>query len=169
MAPAEVPIERAEGPIRLVGIEGCHVSVSHADDAVAVAICDDGPVGIDIETTRRRDDGVPQVALSPQKVAVTATLVGERLAPLAVWVAQEAAVKADGIGLAFPLTDMAIDERTGGIVVRLGERSVWGVTLRTLGDVVIAVAVGGYPPVVHCRSGNDVARELAPTGTPPEA
>lgn len=168
LPPAEVPIEGADGPIRLTGPARCHVSLSHTGDFVAVAVADDGPVGIDIESTDRYDDRIPGLALTPRKVASAAFVVGERLAPLAVWVAQEAAMKADGIGLAFPLADVTIDPLTGGLVVRLGKRSVWGVTVRGLPGLVVAVAVAGPPPVVQCRSGAPVGEFTAP-GVPSEA
>lgn len=161
LPPAEVPIERADGRIRLTGYPDCHVSLSHAGDFVAVAVADDGPVGIDIESVGRHDDRVPDVALTPRKVASAALVVGERLAPLAVWVAQEAAMKADGIGLAFPLADVALDPLTGGLVVRLGKRSVWGVTVRGLPGLVVAVAIAGPPPVIDCRT-DDGDRQVAP-------
>lgn len=168
LEPADVPIERAEGRIRLTGYPACHVSVSHAGDFLAIAAADDGPVGIDIESVTRCDDRVPEVALTPRKVASAALLVGERLAPLAVWVAQEAAMKADGIGLAFPLADVALDPLTGGLVVRLGKRSVWGVTVRALPGLVVAVAFDGPPPVVTCHSGPGV-RDVTATGVSPGA
>lgn len=166
--PAEVPIERADGRIALVGHPTCHVSLSHTGDFVAVAIADEGPVGIDIETTKRHDDNVPEVALTPRKVASAALVVGERLAPLAVWVAQEAAMKADGIGLAFPLAEVAVDPLTGGLIVRLGKRSVWGVTVRGLPGLVVAVAIAGPPPVIHFRTRNGVTPAI-PTAVTPEA
>ena len=168
LSPADVPIERADGPIRLTGYPDCHVSLSHTGEFVAVAVADDGPVGIDIESTDRHHDRVPDVALTPRKVASAAMVVGERLAPLAVWVAQEAAMKADGIGLAFPLAEVTVDPRTGGLVVRLGKRSVWGVTVRALPGLVVAVAFAGPPPVVTCRSGH-VVREFTAASVSPEA
>lgn len=168
LSPAAVPIERPDGRIRLEGHPTCHVSLSHTGDFVAVAIADNGPVGIDIETTDRHGDRVPELALTPRKVASAALVVGERLAPLAVWVAQEAAMKADGIGLAFPLAEVMIDPLTGGLIVRLGKRSVWGVTVRGLPGLVVAVATAGPPPVVQCRNG-ELVGEFTATGVHPEA
>jgi len=169
LPPADVPIERADGRIHLVDRPDCHVGLSHAEDLVAVAVSADGSVGIDVEASERSGEGVPAVAMTPQKVVATAVLVGDRLAPLGVWVAQEAALKADGIGLSFPLSEVTLDPLNGGLVVRLGKRSVWGVTLRVVADAVVAVAAAGPPPVLHCCVVTQAGHHLAATGSNPGA
>lgn len=150
--PSEVPLSGGGGRVR-VEVDDCFVSISHADSFVAVAVSSAGPVGVDVETADRAADRVPAIALSPQKLEAVSSLVEPRLAPVGVWVAQEAAVKADGIGLAYPLADVAIDPSAEGLVVRLGERSVWGVRLRTVEKAIVGVAGVGPPPEVVWRDG----------------
>jgi 4'-phosphopantetheinyl transferase len=169
LAPVDVPLEGADGRIHLVDRPDCHVALSHAADLVAVAVSTHGPIGIDVEAVGRSSQRMPAAALSPPKVAVAAAHIGDRLAPLGVWVAQEAALKADGIGLAFPLSEVTFDLCAGGLLVRLGERSAWGVTLRVVADAVVAVAACGQPPLLHRRMWTEVERTLVPTGLKPDA
>jgi 4'-phosphopantetheinyl transferase len=73
------------------------VSVSHSGDYVAVAACQDAPVGVDVEHVARRTDYQALVAhvLDPAE-APAAT---DEAAFLRYWVRKEAVVKATGDGL----------------------------------------------------------------------
>jgi 4'-phosphopantetheinyl transferase len=79
-----------------------HVSVSRSGPVVAVAVCDDGPVGVDVETRAGvRSSPLADVALSPAELARH-----RRRAPATAaralartWARKEAALKALGTGL----------------------------------------------------------------------
>jgi 4'-phosphopantetheinyl transferase len=103
VAPAEVRVDRRcaacgrpHGKPSL-GAGGPHVSLSHSGDYVAVAACQEAPVGVDVEHVARRTDYralVPHV-LSPAE----APTVTDETAFLRYWVRKEALVKATGDGL----------------------------------------------------------------------
>lgn len=147
LAPADVPLVGEPGSApRLAGRTDVHLGLSHADRYVAVAV---GPVrlGVDVEVAGRRE--VPARACPPAKRWALASLVGASARATAAWVAQEAALKADGIGLAFPLDRVVLAPFASGLRVTLDGRGSWGVTLlQPAEDVVVAVASDGPPPAV---------------------
>ncbi len=89
-----------------VGGAGPHLSVSHSGDYVAVATCQDAPVGIDVENDARRTD----------YQALVGHVLGPAEAPAAVdaaaflryWVRKEALVKATGDGLGAGLRKVTV-------------------------------------------------------------
>jgi len=108
-APAEVALTascpdcpRPHGRV-LVGGRGAapHVSVTRAGPLVAVAVTDDGPVGIDIESVAAVVPAIADIVLSPaERDGYDALPPESRAAALArAWVRTEAALKAVGTGL----------------------------------------------------------------------
>lgn len=87
-------------------------SVSHSDAVLLLAFAWDQEVGIDVE--RLRDDFVPeklaaQVFSPCEHAALSAVPPGKRHAAfLSQWTAKEAYVKALGLGLSFPLTQLTL-------------------------------------------------------------
>jgi len=81
-----------------------HTSLSHADDAVAVAVAGRGPVGVDLEAMARavQMEEIAAAVLHPsERAALDACDASARdAALLALWVRKEALLKAAGIGLA---------------------------------------------------------------------
>jgi phosphopantetheinyl transferase len=150
-APADVEIDDAPGRApRLPGHPGLHVGLSHSGDVVAVALSEDGPIGVDVESVAGHPRGVPPVALDGDKLAAAAGLAGPRLAAHTVWVAQEAALKGEGIGLVCALDTLELERCPGGLQVRIAGRGTWGVAVVTPTlDTVAAAAVPGLPPRVR--------------------
>ncbi|MBG0823481.1 4'-phosphopantetheinyl transferase superfamily protein [Planomonospora sp. ID91781] len=79
-----------------------HVSVSHAGDRVAVAVCPSAPVGVDVEPVASAP--VTRAATSPAEWAALRVLppYGRRAGFARLWVRKEAALKATGHGLRIP-------------------------------------------------------------------
>lgn len=87
-------------------------SLSHAGNAVAVAVSTIGPVGVDIEPEWRRH-AMPAIAerVGPRdELATLPTHAHTGLALLRLWVAKEALLKAAGIGLALEMDCFAIND-----------------------------------------------------------
>lgn len=78
-------------------------NLSHGGDWVAVALSRSGSIGVDVES-EREDDFWQQIAS-----AFLAPKEANNVEFLKLWTAKEAAVKANGAGLAIPLTDVVID------------------------------------------------------------
>lgn len=149
-APAAVPLAApSTGAPRLGTPHGPATSLSHAGDVVAVALRPDGPVGIDVEVAGIRRRPVPAVALAPERLDAVAGTVPDHLAPLAVWVLLEAALKADGTGFAQPQQHVRFTPVPGGVRLDLPSGRHGGVLRVLPEDVVVAVAAPGAVPEVH--------------------
>jgi 4'-phosphopantetheinyl transferase len=109
--PERVAIDRTcdrclepHGRPRLSGT-GLHASISHAGKYAAVALSDVAPVGVDIERIGR-------VAYAPLIDAVCAA--GERRHVTSdadfytYWTRKESVIKATGVGLSLPMTDVVV-------------------------------------------------------------
>jgi 4'-phosphopantetheinyl transferase len=120
MAPGDVPLDRTcrdcgrpHGKVRDArGSPPVEMSVSHSGDRVAVAFCRGAAVGVDVE---RLDRGIDPAALSYHVLAETEAACVNGLAPSAraaafitYWVRKEAILKATGVGLGAPLTDVVV-------------------------------------------------------------
>lgn len=111
--PSRVPLYRDSlGCPRVVG-DQVWTSLSHADHAIAVAVSDDGPVGIDIELKQRCHAmaDIAERVCHPDELARLAGCSRQdmAIALLELWVAKEALLKAAGIGLAVEMDRFAID------------------------------------------------------------
>jgi 4'-phosphopantetheinyl transferase len=129
LAPADVSIREGPHGKPLLAGDGPHFNVSHTHGIVAVAVRDAAPVGVDVETTRRR---VPRTrllrkALSDRERAALGTPAAGAPARrlLEVWTRKEAYVKGLGVGLALDLG--ALDAGWEDGVLAAPGRSPWEV------------------------------------------
>lgn len=150
VAPSAVPLDRITGaPRPRAGQDGPWVSVAHAGTRVAVAICHDAPIGIEIAPMRDRLDldEVARVALSPAE-STRIDLLNPDVRPgalLALWARKSAVLKATGV----PLTiSPALVAAAGDRAIVPGERRpVAVVGLHPGPGHVAALAVMGPPPI----------------------
>lgn len=126
-------------------VDGTSFNVAHAGGLVAVAICPEGEVGVDLE---RVDAGV-----NAEEIAEAHFAAGERTALatsnnrvwdfVRIWTRKEAVVKALGVGLG-----VALD----GFDVAAGDRVVLGSEVIFLQDLTIASGwLGCVATVGHAR------------------
>ena len=107
MAPRDVPLVLTEfgKPVLAPPFDHLHFSLSHCNDLAIVALCTDGPVGIDLEPLSRAPDlsGCEDTFCHPDEIA---GLPGEPRARcirmLEIWTAKEALLKALGTGFLHP-------------------------------------------------------------------
>ncbi|MDX1619815.1 MAG: hypothetical protein R3320_02410 [Nitriliruptorales bacterium] len=159
--PADVElVVSPDGGLALPRYPDLHLSLSHTEALVGAALSRGAKVGVDVEVLSGRQRPVPARALDVAKLAAVAAFAPRELAPLAVWVAQEAALKADGIGLGFPLEQVTLTPDATGVVVHLAGRGEWGVAFQAFLGGIAAVASRGSPPNVVWH--REVARWLAP-------
>jgi 4'-phosphopantetheinyl transferase len=92
------------GRPHLVGT-GLHASISHAGEYAAVALSDVAPIGVDIERIGR-------VAYAPLLGAVCTASERRHVTSdadfYAYWTRKESVLKATGIGLSLPMTDVVV-------------------------------------------------------------
>lgn len=94
------------GPHGKPAVDGLHVSVAHAGDAVLVVTSSAAQVGVDVEPVHGRADlrRAVRAACAPGEFSAA---WGERDL-LRVWTRKESVVKATGEGLAAPLADLRV-------------------------------------------------------------
>ncbi len=90
-----------------------HVSISHSGDRVAVALCADGPVGVDVEqvTPDVDVDGMLRFVLGEAEGRAVSEIRGEQArleAFLQCWTRKESVLKATGDGLRVPMPDVTL-------------------------------------------------------------
>jgi phosphopantetheinyl transferase len=112
-------------PLMADGLPKLHFNLSHAADAVAVAVSAHQPVGIDIESiaTEDRAEIIPDVLAARE---------GERLGALdgesrwrefmRIWTLKEACAKAMGLGLSYDFRRMEV--APGGAAVTVAEAQI---------------------------------------------
>ena len=145
IVPAGVPLEvtNFEKPILAAPCDFLHFNLAQCEDIMLLALCIDGPVGIDIEPLERAAglSGCEETFCHPQEIAALPEgeeARNERL--LEIWTAKEALLKAAGCGLLHPPEAVWID----GEGTRPGWRSdpplagIDGWELRALDDVRLA-------------------------------
>lgn len=135
-----------------------HISVTHGGGMAGAAVCDHGPIGIDVEhvDTRRNLLGIARRFFSPEEHArLQACSPDERLALFHQWwTRKEAVLKAVGTGLRGGLSvrvDAAPDSDGWRHVSLAGhEAPLFVRDLRTPDPAVMgAVAIDGQPGVVQ--------------------
>jgi 4'-phosphopantetheinyl transferase len=157
--PARVEVDRTcercqepHGRPRLPGT-GLHASISHASDYVAVAVCDIAAVGVDIEQTGR-------VAFEPLLDLVCTASERRHVTGdadfCAFWTRKESVLKATGIGLSLPMTEVVVTPPTEhprvlayagrqGFAARMFERPFdarYGCVVTVLTDSPVELRVG---------------------------
>jgi 4'-phosphopantetheinyl transferase len=150
IAPSAVPLDEITGAPRLrAGRTGPWVSVAHAGTRVAIAICHDVPIGVEIAPMRDRVDldEIARIALSPAE----STRIGlldpnvQAGALLALWTRKSAVLKATGTPLS---VSPALVAAAGDRAIVPGEpRPASVVGLHPGPGHVAALAVIGAPPV----------------------
>lgn len=106
-APADLVFEAGRfGKARLAGAPGCAFSLSRSEDWAAIAIADDGEIGVDIERLRAMPDRDSMAAMCFTPVERgqmnTAPAASRDTAFLRCWTRKEACLKAIGTGLSVP-------------------------------------------------------------------
>ncbi len=135
-----------------------HVSVAHGGGRAAAAVCDHGPIGVDLEHVdpRRNLLAIAQRFYAPEEFAQLAGAAADERTVLfhQWWTRKEAVLKATGIGLRGGLT-VRVDgpgDRDGWRQVRLDghDAPLFVRDLRTPDPCVFgAVAIEGQPGVVR--------------------
>lgn len=92
-----------------------HFSISHCQNKVVCALCD-APLGVDLERER------PLRAPVASRICSSSESADTPAAFFSLWTAKEAAVKAVGLGLRFPLRAVEIGEIQAG-KIQVGETS----------------------------------------------
>lgn len=105
--PAEVPLIVSEfgKPSLAPPFAGLHFSLSHCEDLALLSLCQDGPVGVDVEPSHRAAD-LPDCETAFCHPAEIDTLPADPIARgeclLEIWTAKEALLKALGTGFSHP-------------------------------------------------------------------
>ena len=104
---------RPHGKPQIVGYD-IHYSISHAGDAVGIAITEAGPVGLDIEKIDNSISVPENMVLTDFERCVLNELPAAQRteALLRYWVRKEAVLKATGEGLRRPMTTVEISSPT---------------------------------------------------------
>jgi 4'-phosphopantetheinyl transferase len=150
LAPAAVPLDAITGtPRQRPGRAGPWVSVAHAGTRVAVAVCADAPVGVEIAPLREDLDldGIARMALSPAESTRIELLDPDLRAGalLALWTRKSAVLKATGVPLS---VSPALVAAAGDRAIVPGERHPASVVgLHPGPGHVAALAVLGPPPI----------------------
>lgn len=86
-------------------VEGCHFSLSHSGEFVAVTVTEVAPVGVDVESADRTRDFA---RLSRSAFAPGEATSSEPREVLRTWVRKESVTKAVGTGIATPFNTFAV-------------------------------------------------------------
>lgn len=155
MDPCDVPLTRDRHGCPRVEDRACQTSLSHAQDAVAIAVSMAGPVGVDIEHASR--------AASMETIADEVLHPSERIDPnhlraqrgqslLETWVRKEAFLKASGVGLLVPMPAFALHEAEP---MRLAAHPEGGVRDAWVSTTLLPV-LSGYVLALTCVPGVQV-------------
>lgn len=130
-----VVLHRDSGAPYLAAHPELHVSISHCRTAVAVAVSEVGPVGIDIESRRRIGEGLMERVCTPEELAAIHHSDDPTMAFLQLWTRKEAVLKCRGTGI----------RGFGSMTAALGDSKITVTDLATGDpDTTAALAVG--PP-----------------------
>ncbi len=122
--PHSLKFERdTDGKPRLHDADGWHFNLSHSRDWVALALGRGGDIGVDIESSERRNDidGIARRFFRPEEVDWLETLphAQRRFAFFRMWTLKEAAVKALGSGIANTLPEIGVQTVDGVTALQL--------------------------------------------------
>ncbi|HET9126172.1 MAG TPA: 4'-phosphopantetheinyl transferase superfamily protein [Solirubrobacteraceae bacterium] len=151
-SPEAVRFRRSErGKPHLVG-GGPHFSASRSEDVAWYAVCEEAPVGVDVQRVDadRPLEALARRLLTARERAVYDALPAQRRARAltACWACKEAAGKALGAGLVFPATALeawsreGAPLRTGGLEIHqlpAGEGRSAAVAVRVTGEEVVQI------------------------------
>lgn len=105
--PREVPLILSENgkPLLAPPYDSLHFNLSHCSDLAIVALCAEGPVGIDLESLDRAPDLLECATTfcHPREISELPSETSARASQLLrIWTAKEAVLKALGTGLSHP-------------------------------------------------------------------
>ena len=100
---------------------GPEFNLSHSGDMVALAVCPDRPIGVDIERYRPFDPGIVVRFFSDHEQRALSNLTGNNLedAFFRVWTRKEAIIKALGFGLSMPLDSFDVSAGLQARILRI--------------------------------------------------
>ena len=100
---------------------GPQFNLSHSGDMVALAVCPDRPIGVDIERHRPFDPGIVTRFFSEREQRALSGLTGKDLenAFFRVWTRKEAIIKALGFGLSMPLDRFDVSAEPQARILRI--------------------------------------------------
>lgn len=153
MAPLEVPLYRDERGCPRLRDGRMWTSLSHADGFIALAICADGPVGVDIELAGRAatmQEIAGHVCHGAEVAALTGLAKAERQkALLSLWVRKESMLKAAGIGLMQEMSGfLAPEDEPLPLPSRDGEST--RTRMLDAGPVCLAAVAGPVDATIAC-------------------
>ncbi len=115
---------------------GPHFNISHSRDLVA-GVSSEAPVGIDLEHSGRKHDGVEKRVFSPEEIRFISEGEDDRLF-FTAWTLKEACVKLFGRSLAEELTSFSVLP-----LIQSGKTEIYGRTVFSktalIGDYVLSV------------------------------
>ena len=160
-APTSLRFAASTGGKPLLVDSDLQFNLSHSAGRAVLAVSRSA-VGVDVEHDRERLDPLGLASryfFGAEHDAIRAATPDERTPTfLRYWVAKEAVLKAQGVGLAFPLDAFAVDFAADGRTARVTSQDAqrlsadWRVRMATLGPgwpVAIAAAGDGWP-LVRC-------------------
>lgn len=152
LAPERLPLYRSHTGQPRLALPGLHTSLAHCRGVVAVALCEGGPVGIDVE---RRDtsslQSIRDLVCAPGDAEAVQRPGGDADARLlALWTRKEAVLKALGLGLARPMGSFAVPEG-GTLALRNVEGERIELEVRGCHDAGDCVAALAAPAGMHHR------------------
>lgn len=117
VAPDKVPLDLTPlgKPVLSEPFGGLHFSLSHCEDLALLALCTDGPVGVDVEPSHRAPDliGCENTFCHAAEIDVLPAETGARgRRLLEIWTAKEALLKAIGTGFNHPPESLLIHSRS---------------------------------------------------------
>ncbi len=116
--------------------KGPHFNISHSRDLVA-GVSSEAPVGIDLEHTCRKHEGVEKRVFSPEEIRFISEGKDDRLF-FTAWTLKEACVKLFGKSLAKELTSFSVLP-----LIQSGKAEIFGHTVfsktAVIGDYVLSV------------------------------
>lgn len=131
LPPVEVPLWIGENgkPLLESPWNQLHFNLSHCSDLGVVALCGDGPVGIDLESRARGEDLLECEAMFCHPSEIESLPRGKparAVQLLKIWTAKEAVLKALGTGLVSQPETLKI-EMDGEIAIPLSDPSFPGI------------------------------------------